>query len=117
MTRRIILIFVVFLFCFMLFGLIRQIQRALLVGTRLDKAIQTYTTVENNNRKLQKELGYVHQEEFIEEQSRNTLNLALPNETIVFIDPSEVDRLIQIQEPVTPLQMDNWQGWLKLLWN
>lgn len=114
MLKKIVLIVIVLFFLLALLGLGKQISGALEAGTRLDRAADELSKLQEENRKLKEDLVWVSSPEFIEEQARNKLNLAKQNETIFLVDQTQIDRVIAASKKVEEVKLPNWQGWIKL---
>lgn len=107
---------ILFFLGFLIFGMSRQIYLAIKAGSRIDEAADTVHKLEEENRFLQKRLGEVNQDDFIEQEARDKLNMARPGETVVVIPPSEIDKIVKFYKQEKPVEVPNWQKWLKLLW-
>ncbi len=115
MRKKIASIGIILLVLLGLFGLGKQISKALEAGHRLDKAADNLNKLQQENRELQNRLVQVQRLEFIEEQARNKLNLAKKGETIVVIPQEEIDKVLGLNKKVKEIKLPNWQGWLKLI--
>lgn len=115
MTKKAILFAILILFLFMFYSLSKQIYDSLRSSYRLDESTDQVAALQQENTELKKRLTHVDSPEFIEQQARDKLNLARPNETVVIIPQSQIDRLVNSQAPANPAEpIPNWQGWLKL---
>lgn len=97
-----------------LIGLVRQITSALDSGKRLDSAVEEVANLQEENRKLKKELEETEKNDFIEKIARDKLNLSKTNETVVIIDQKQIEKIIKAQKKAEEPVLTNWQGWLKL---
>lgn len=114
MSKRIGFIILMILIFIAAISLIRQTTEALQAGTRLDKATEELTALQDQNRQLKNRLTNVQTVNFVEEQARNKLNLARPNETIVIIAQADINALINPPKSATESAKPYWQGWLDL---
>ncbi len=111
-----ILIFITLVvFSIILFiGLIRQISNALQASSRLDQAVEEINKLQDQNNKLKKSYAETKSYDFIEEVARNKLNLSKPNETVVFIQQSDLEKVLAAEQPKIEPKLTNWQGWIRL---
>ncbi len=108
----------IILICFLIvtvFGLTRQIILALKASSRIDLAADNYNKLLSENTRLKKRLGEVTQDDFIEQQAREKLNLARPNETVVIIPQDQIDQIAQLYRKTEAQPLPNWQKWLNLI--
>lgn len=98
-------------------GLIRQISEALQAGTRLDKAVEEVNRLQDQNNQLKKKYAETKSYDFIEEIARNKLNLGKPNETVVFVQYSDLEKILALEQPKEEAKLIRWQGWLRLFFN
>lgn len=115
MIKKIIVFGLIFFLIVTIYSLARQIFLALNAGNRLNSAADTYNHLEEENRKLAKHLTEVQKDTYIEEQAREKLNLARPNETVILIPQEEIDKVVQFYQPKAEAQTPNWQKWLNLV--
>jgi len=87
---------------------------------RLSKAGDQTKTAEEKVRKLEKERQellekrqYYQSDEFVEEEARNKLGMARPDETVVILPPN-VSQVLGRSENVPVSEIPNWQRWWKL---
>ncbi len=115
MRRKTLVILAIILLLFALFGLSKQIIAALQAGSRLDKATDKVSKLQQENQNLQKQLKQVSLIGFIEQEARSKLNLGRKNETIVIIPQSEIEKVLNAGKKVEEIKLPNWQAWLKLI--
>ncbi|OGE31101.1 hypothetical protein A2631_05515 [Candidatus Daviesbacteria bacterium RIFCSPHIGHO2_01_FULL_44_29] len=115
MIRKIAALALFIIILLLAFGLIRQISTALQASKRLDSSADTVNKLQDENRKLKKRLTDVEQDDYIEQQARDKLNFARPNETVVIIPQSELDKVISLYKTSEPIAVPNWQKWLNLI--
>jgi cell division protein FtsB len=118
MPKKWVAIIVILIGLLFLFNLTKQISESLKVSNRLDQAADEVSKLQERNRILQKKLSQTQQYEFLEENVRNKLNLAQPNETVVIIPPDQLAKALQPSPtPYIPPPPPNWQGWLRLFFH
>ncbi len=68
------------------------------------------------NQKLSLQLSQVRSQEFIEQQARDKLNLAKPQETVVVVPPDLVSRVATYSGVISGQKEEepNWKKWVKL---
>lgn len=76
----------------------------------MDQAREDFLEIKEENLKLQKRLGEVQSEEFVEEQARNKLNMKLPEEKILIV-PDDLKLEIRGREEELEVEKPNWQKW------
>lgn len=83
----------------------------------LKKAEQKVALDMKKNQELSEQLAQVRSQEFVEEQARNKLNLARPNETVVVVPKDLVGQIAtysgQIKGENKP-GIPNWKQWWNL---
>lgn len=114
-TRNVIKIVILVLILVAIYGLGRQIFKALDSQDRLDQAADNLSQLQEENRILQQKFEEVQKQEFVEKIARNKLNLAKPNETLVIIPQTEIDKVLGISDRVEEKKLPNWERWLKLI--
>lgn len=114
MPRIVTIIVIIIVAIVILVSLARQINEALVSGTRLDQAAEEVNKLQEKNRNLKQKLSETQKYENIEEIARDKLNLAKPNETVVIIPDEMIDNVLRVQTPVAEIKTPNWQGWLRL---
>lgn len=117
MVKKYLPVALIILISFMVLGVSKQIVEAIKISSRLDKAADSFSRLQEENRQLKKRLSEVEKDDFVESQARNKLNMSKEEETVVMIDSGVLDRQIQQNKKEQPLELQNWQKWLKLLWN
>lgn len=71
------------------------------------------------NKELAQQLYQVRSSEFIEQQARDKLNLAKPQETVVVVPPKLVSELATYSGTISAQNKEeepNWKKWWKLFW-
>ncbi|MBI3485482.1 cell division protein FtsL [Candidatus Daviesbacteria bacterium] len=106
---------IILLILIALFGLTKQITKALQAGKRLDIATDEVSKLQDENRNLQQRLSEVKSLSFIEQQARDKLNLAKPNETVVIIPKEQIEKVLGESKKIEDIKLTNWQAWLKLV--
>lgn len=114
MYKKILVIVIIIVAVIILVGLTRQIISALGSDKRLDQVLEDVGKLERDNRELKKELAQAESLESIEEIARDDLNLSLPNETIVVMPESLIDRVVNPPPEYKPEKPANWEGWMRL---
>lgn len=115
MLKKTFIIVGIFLIMSILYGLGNQIMAAINSGDRLETSAVELDHLQQENRLLTKQLQQVETIDFIEEQMRNKLNLAKPDETVVIIPEATIEKVLQQQQPKQPeITIPYWQGWLNL---
>lgn len=80
-------------------------KQDLIVGAKLELEKE-----KKEQESLQKKLSVVKKEDFIEEEARNKLFLAKPNETEILIPQDDLNK----KSPLKKSEIPNWQKWLTL---
>ncbi len=114
LRKNITFVAIVGLFFLLLYSLSKQIYDSLQAGKRLYDAQAQLQTLEDNNLKLKSEFKNVSSLNFIEEQARDRMDLAKPNETVVIISQSELDKIMAQERKVPQVKLPYWQGWLNI---
>lgn len=114
MPRIVTIIVIIIVAIVILVSLARQINEALISGTRLDESAEEVNKLQEKNRNLKEKLSGTQKYEKIEEIARNKLNLGKPGETVVIIPEEMIDNVLKVQKPVEIVKSPNWQGWLRL---
>jgi cell division protein FtsB len=114
MPRKIFLATFLIILSLVFVGLIKQISEALNAGDRLDLAIEEVERLKHENKRLQNKLSEIQEYNYIEEVSRNKLNMSKSNETIVIVPQEAVANILTSQRVVEEPKLPNWQGWLRL---
>ncbi len=117
MKRRILVISAIILLLIAIFGLSKQIIASLQAGSRLDRATNEVSKLQQENQNLHKQLTEVNQPQYIEQEARNKLNLGQKGETIVIIPQSEIDKVLSASKKPVEIKIPNWQAWLNLIFN
>lgn len=117
MQKKISVLVIIFISLSILIGLSRQIIDALNVTKKIDLAVNEVSIKQEENKALKEKLFLVGQNEYIEEVSRNKLNLAKPEETIVVIPESEINRVLFANKPYVEEKIPNWEGWMRLFFH
>ena len=94
-------------------SLSRDIWRLLKAGDQIRLAEGRLEELEEKHRQLEGLKRYYQSEAFIEEEARNKLNMARPNETIVILPPN-LDQLLGPKRKRLVLEIPNWQRWWRL---
>ncbi len=114
MIKLFSILIIVLIVGLILFGLGKQIYFALQAGKRLDNAAEEVNGLQQQNRILREKLAQTQKYDFWEEIARNKLNLIKPGESLVIIPDQAINRVLSAQKKIEPLNLPNWQGWLKL---
>ncbi len=117
MVKKIIVLLAILVTILILFGLGKQISEALQAGSSLDKATDNLSKLQEENQSLKQRLKEVENPLFIEKIARDKLNLAKPNEIVVIISESELQNILTSKEATPEAKMENWQGWLNLIFH
>lgn len=117
MQKIITVAVILFIAIAILIGLTRQISDSLTAGSRLDEAVQIVSDLQQQNRDLKKELSEVNTDEYKEEILRNKLNMQKPNETIIVIPDELINKVMGANTKKEEPKLENWQGWLKLIFH
>ncbi len=117
MRKKIFIISAVFLIILAIFGLGKQMAKALQAAQRLDLASDQLSKLQEENTKLQKQLTEVKSKDFLEQQARNKLNLSRANETILIIPQDQIDKVLGLGKKMPEIKIPNYQGWLKLIFH
>lgn len=97
-----------------LLGLGRQINDAIQISYRLDRATDEIVVIQDQNAKLNKKLEEVRKYTSVEETARNKLNMSRSNETVVVIPDESIDQILGLNKKVEEIRLPNWEGWWKL---
>ncbi len=114
MFKKIIVIVIIIVAIIILVGLTRQIYAALGSDKRLDQVLEDVGKLERQNRELKKELAQAESLDSIEQIARDDLNMSLPNETVVIVPESLIDRVVNPPPEYVPPKPANWEGWARL---
>lgn len=117
MYKKIGFLVLIVIFGLVAINLIRQTTDALQAGKRLDQAADELAKLQEKNRQLKNRLAEIQTIQFIEEQARNKLNLARPDETVVIIAQDQIAQVLKQNEPTTTPTLNNWQGWMRLFFD
>lgn len=115
MRKKIFVISAIILILLAIFGLGKQISKALQATSRLDQATDILSRLQEENRKLQTQLIKAKSQEFIEQQARDKLGLTKPDETTILIPQDQIEKILGLSKKVPEIIIPNYQGWLKLL--
>lgn len=117
MPKKIISLVFIFLGLLAIYNLGKQISTALTAGQRLDKAVDEYSSLQEENKMLRGKLSQVSQYSFVEGVIRNKLNMSKPGETVVIIPQEAIDNILGAEKKMPEVKLPNWQGWLKLIFH
>lgn len=117
MRKKIFVFSAVILIIIAIFGLGKQISKALQATKRLDIATDRLSKLQAEQRKLQNQLTEVKSIAFIEQQIRNKLGMVRSNETIMIIPQDQIDKVLGLNKKAPEIQIPNYQGWLKLIFH
>ena len=114
--NKTISILLIFLFAaFLVYGLAKQINDSIKVGSRLESAAEEVSKLQEKNRNLRSELSQVQKKEYVESVARNKLNMSKPGETVIFITDQTLMQVIESEKPkIPPPPVPNWERWLRL---
>lgn len=90
-----------------------DIKRFIKAGDQVKQAEQKVQQLEEEQKRLKEKQEYYQSDEFVEEEARNKLNMAKPDESIVILPPNLSEVLGRQPKPATP-EMPNWKKWWKL---
>ncbi len=108
---------IILLSSFFIIGLGRQISSALQASARLDQSASEASKLQDKNRLLRQQLEQVEDYSFVEEISRNKLNMVKPGETVVVIPDEVIKRVLSANTKAEEVKLPNWQGWLRLFFH
>ena len=116
MSKKITYFLTILIVALILLSLSKQISVALNSGKRLDQAADEVTLLQEQNNLLKKKLTQAKSYDNIEQILRDKLNLAKPDETVVIIPQSDLQKAIakENNQTLTPPPLPYFQGWLKL---
>ncbi len=114
LRKNITFVAILGLFFLLLYSLGKQIYDSLQAGKRLDSAQAELQILEQTNAHLKSNLKDVSSLNFVEEQARDKMDLAKPNETVVIISQSELDKIMSQERKVPQFKLPYWQRWLNL---
>jgi len=114
MFKKFLVIVIIIVALIILVGLVRQIASALGSDKRLDQVLEDVGKLERDNKELKKELAQAESLASIEEIARDDLNMSLPNETIVVVPESLIDRVVNPPPEYVAPKPANWEGWFRL---
>lgn len=116
MARKALFIIGLVVIAGIFYSLSKQIYDSLKVSRRWDMETEELVRLQKRNEELKKKLTEVQSIGFIEQQARDKLNLARPNETVAVIPKEELDKVLGVMEEKKVELEPYWQGWLKLFW-
>jgi cell division protein FtsB len=99
-------------FC-LIISLSRNIWRLLKASDQIRRAKEELQALQGENQALLEKKDYYQSEEFIEEEARNKLNMAWPEEIVVILPPN-VQEIVGRTEGVKSQVVPNWQKWWEL---
>ncbi len=114
MLKKILVIVIVIVAIIILIGLMRQIASALSTDRRLNTLLEDVAEVEKENKNLKKELATAETYESVEEVARNNLNMSFPDETVIIVPESVIQKVLLPEEKPIEIKPPNWEGWLRL---
>ena len=105
-----------FLLLTLLINLSRDIWRLLHADERMKGAKKKLEQLEAERQELEEKKKDKQSDFYVEEQIRNKLGMAKPDEVILIL-PEELSLLREEKErKQEDLQLPNWQKWMKLFW-
>lgn len=126
--KRIISYFFLIIAIILIIGCLKNIWRLIHADKSLKETEKKLVVIKEENSQIKEKESYYQSEPFLEEQIRDKLQMAKPNE-VVMILPEELQKQ---PEPETYIFKDkktdkvevnnnqqeaNWQKWLKLFWD
>ena len=114
MVRYLVIITIIVVVCLILLGIAKQIGDSLQAGKRLDQSVAELNQLQSENRTLQEQYDYIQKNAYVEEIARNKLDLAKPNETVIVIPQSTINKVVKASKPSPKPKVPNWRGWLNL---
>lgn len=117
MIKKIAFLGILVLLLGFFYSLGKQIYDSLEVSNRLDQETEQLVKLQQKNNELKKKLAEVGTINFIEQQARDKLNQARPNETVIIIPPQEIDKILGAQKEKIAEVIPNWSAWLKLFFH
>ena len=117
MFKKIVALLLILTILTAIYNLGKQISAALAASDRLDASADQLNKLEQQNRELHDKLAQTSQYDFIEETARNKLGMSKPDETVVVIPQSDIEKVLGLERKPVVVQIPNWQGWLKLIFH
>lgn len=117
MAKKIIFLVILVTFLSLVYSLSRQVYDALRSGARLDQEVEELVKLQQKNSELKEKLTRTQTVKFIEEQTRDKLNMARAGETVMIIPQERIDQIVNLEKERKVEILLNWQGWLKLFWH
>jgi len=114
MFKKILVIVIIIVATIILIGVSRQIYTALGSDKRFNQVLDDVGKLEHENKELKKQLAQAESLDSIEEIARDDLNMSLPNETVVVVPDSLIDRVVNPPPEVVLQKPANWEGWFRL---
>lgn len=115
MRKKLGLVLIIVVLCFIVYNSIFQIFGAFKAGDRLTEAAKNLKNIEIKNKELKKQLEQASTIDFIEIQARNKLGLVKPGETVVIIPQNKLQAVLgAAKEDIDQKRFPNPVGWLKL---
>jgi len=113
MKRKIIRLIILIVGIGLIVSLSRDILRLLKAGDQVKLAQERVKNLEEEQAQLRQKEQYYRSDEFVEEEARNKLNMAKPEETIAIL-PQDLEQVLgrTKKEEISPVP--NWQQWWKL---
>lgn len=97
----------------LIINLSRDISRLWRAGEQVKLVEEKAQKLKEEQQKLVQKKAYYQSEEFIEEEARNKLNMAKPDETVVILPPN-VSQILGRKEETSIPEIPNWQRWWNL---
>lgn len=113
MKKRLINFVILIIGLGLIVNLSRDIWHLLKAGDQVKLAQQGLEEAEREHQELLEKKKYYQSEEFVEEEARNKLNMARPEEAVMILPPN-VGELVGRVEAKEPEVIPNWQQWFKL---
>lgn len=117
MRKKITITIIIFLAIFTLYNLLSQIFKAVRSADRLSQATEIIMKLQDENKRLQKQLIYVQKPDYIEQQARDKLGLAKAGEVVFVIPDEKIKQVLGLNSSVDEKRLPNWQGWLRVFFH
>jgi cell division protein FtsB len=101
----------------LLFSVIKNFRRARLAQQRIQNTREILADLKLTNKELQDSLEEVETEQYTQEQVRNKLGLAKPDEQIIVMPDKEIVKSLSFRRKPTSAEEivePNWKKWMKL---
>lgn len=113
MFKKIIQWIVILIGTILIVNLSRDILRLIKAGEQIDLAVDNLAKAKTEYESFLKKKEIYTSGEFVEEEARNRLNMAKPDEVIAIL-PKNLDEILGRSDKKPESEITNWQKWWRL---